>query len=254
MHAALAACRQEVADWESPQRWHWHLQTLPDAHGIVAALRQEIGGTPLSNLARRPDRLSVAVVTAGDPGRAVAIAARFLRATGNAPADIHLVVGGAHPSVAVVPSGAANLELLDWPGNGVKAFRYFGHGFDLPAPGDPEWRAVRGALAGFDILIVASESLLPFLAEWRAQGTRIAVYHDRGGWPVQADRLIPAFEHAIDHVLVETAEEGEARGAGHSWHEVHRLAGMTEICGRNRRPCTFGTAYRGWRRHTRETA
>ncbi|KMO36682.1 hypothetical protein VQ03_20180 [Methylobacterium tarhaniae] len=206
LRATLATCRQEVSRWEPPQRWHWQLRTLPDARGIVEALRREIGGAPLSNLARRPDRPCLAVATADDPGEAVRTAARFLRATGSAPADIHLVLGGRGPGLVAVPSGATHLELLDWPESGAGAFRYFGQSFDLPPPDDPEWRSVRGALAGFDTLLVTTERLLPFLAEWRAKGTRIAVYQDPAGWPARADRLILAFEHAIDIVLVDTGE------------------------------------------------
>ncbi len=53
---------QEVADWEPPQRWQLASADASDARGIVAGLRREIGGTPpLSNLARRPDRLCLGV-------------------------------------------------------------------------------------------------------------------------------------------------------------------------------------------------
>ncbi len=104
---------------------------------------------------------------------------------------------------------SSNLELLDWPGTEEQAFRYFGQGV-RPAGAGRSRVARRPRRAGRLRLSssLATDAPVAVLAEWRAQGTRIVVYQDRDSWPAQADRLIPAFEHAIDDVLVETAGEG----------------------------------------------
>ncbi|MCJ2074444.1 glycosyltransferase family 2 protein [Methylobacterium sp. E-016] len=206
------ACQSEGSKWELPTRWHWQTRTLADSRELVEALRAEIGGAPLSNVARGAQRRPFCLVADRDP-HALVDAAEWLLGAKPPNVDLCLTLCGEPDSTLVEgDERVASLEILQLPEVAPSDFRYLGDPFELPAPGAAEWREVRGCLAGYAAIMVGMPRLFPLLAEWRAGGTRTLVYQPAGGVHRADHRLILAFEHVIDHVLVAT--EAEARWLG----------------------------------------
>ncbi|GBU18941.1 MULTISPECIES: glycosyltransferase family A protein [unclassified Methylobacterium] len=207
---ALADCRAGTADWERPTRWHWQSLTLPTAEETLTFLQTELRGAPLSNTARQPDGRSVAIVsTAPLPGIAGRVASR-LAAAGVAP---HLLLYGPVDLRAGGLDAAASLDRLDLPPEQPSDFRYFGASFELPEADDTAWDPIRGALAGYDILVVAHPRLYPLMSGLRERGTAIAVLRCPEEGARSGDRRILAFEHAIDRLCVDDRSEAERLSA-----------------------------------------
>lgn len=206
----LLLCREERIGWEAPTRWHWQTLTLPAPEGIVAFLRGEIRGAPLSNVVRGAGRRTLCLVAEAAPSpEAIALAERAV-ADG---LEVHLVLAG-RPGAEPPLAAAASVDILELPPAQPSNYRYFGHGFELPPPEDEAWREVRGALAGHDLLAVESPRLYPLLAEIRAQGTRTLVVAS-GEADAGAENALLAFEHAIDRLVTgspESAGRLSARG------------------------------------------
>ena len=206
---ALDLCREETRDWERPERWHWQTVTLPDAAGLVAYLRREVRGGPLSNVARPAGGRSLCLAADAAALAQAAPFAAFCAGRG-LPFHLALVGGEAGPDALAPFRAAAGIDFVDIPEPQPSPFRYFGQGFELPSGEDEAWSGVRGALAGHDLLVCAAPRLFPLLAGLRAQGTRTLVPLAPG---LPGHRLVLAFEHAIDAVLAPTREEAERLSA-----------------------------------------
>ncbi|PIU07221.1 MAG: hypothetical protein COT56_05820 [Methylobacterium sp. CG09_land_8_20_14_0_10_71_15] len=108
---------------------------------------------------------------------------------------------------------AASLDRLDLPPEQPSDFRYFGASFELPEADDTAWDPIRGALAGYDILVVAHPRLYPLMSGLRERGTAIAVLRCPEEGARSGDRRILAFEHAIDRLCVDDRSEAERLSA-----------------------------------------
>lgn len=196
----LAACRAETAGWERPLRWHWQTVTLPTGTELVEELRTRIGGMPLANVARRPGFASVCCIASGEATALLDLAERVAEARLGQPAALHLVTldGGAPPRAVL--DRVASYDTLTIPED-ERPFRFHGRAFSLPPPDAAGWRGIRGALAGFDAVLVEEPHLFFLSAEWRAQGGRsFAVLRETSAPDGKLD-LILAFEHALDNLF-----------------------------------------------------
>ncbi|WP_162560665.1 glycosyltransferase family 2 protein [Methylobacterium durans] len=205
---ALLTCRTAVGRSEPPKRWHWQTRTLFDAAELVETLRTEIGGAPLSNLARGSGQRLLGLVLDEHSLQGLAVARGLSGPRGSDPTRVHLLHCGPLAGLAerVDLCEVESLDGLTLPEPGKRAFRFHGEPFDLPEPDDPAWREIRGALAGFDTILIGVPRLFPILAECRAKGTRTIVYRPEGGWPDHDTRLVLAFEHATDALIVESED------------------------------------------------
>ncbi|WP_336488149.1 glycosyltransferase family 2 protein [Methylobacterium nigriterrae] len=221
-------CRSEREGWEKPARWHWQTITLPDSRELVETLRSEIGGAPLSNVVRENAIPTYCLVTEHDPDEVVSAAEALACGQAMEHVQLHLVaVGNSNNPDASVLRRVHSLDFLTLPQSGQHGFRFLGQAFDLPPPNDRPWQQVRGVLAGFDTIIVTVPRLFPLLAEWRAHGTRTIVLQPSTGWKRSENRLILAFEHATDNLLVTTDDDARwLTGHGYPTSKIEVLPGL----------------------------
>lgn len=198
----LAHCREESRGWERPERWHWQTVTLPDSAGLVSYLRREIRGAPLSTISRAPGVRTLCLAADAGTLAAAAPLAAFCTERGLA---LHVVLLAPAPDLAALEPfrSAASFDLVTLPTPTTAPFRYFGQGIELPEPDDAAWDEMRGALAGYDVLLCASPRLFSLLADIRKGGTRTLVVAQPDAFASPgADQVLLAFEHAMDGLVL----------------------------------------------------
>lgn len=208
LRRSLQICRTAADQSELPRRWHWQARTLFDGAELVETLRTEVGGAPLSNLAREAGRRLLGLALDRHALAGLGAVRGLCGSRGSDTVRLHLLHCGslAELSDRAELSEVDSLDELALPEPGRRPFQFHGQPFDLPEPDDPAWREIRGALAGFDTILIGVPRLFPLLAECRAKGARTIIYRPEVGWPDYDARILLAFEHATDALIVESEE------------------------------------------------
>jgi hypothetical protein len=206
--ATLHTCLREIAGWERPRRWRWQGATLADSRELLGILRDDLGGAPLSNITRDSSHHPLCIVT--DKHLAECLDAidtynfKQDQITKN-PCLVYCDESTEELTNAV--SRVWSLDLMQLPDAQASDFLFLGHTFELPPLDDANWREIRGVLAGFESILVTMPRLFPLLAEWRERGTRTLVLIPSHGFEPAGIRMVLAFEHVIDQLLVQRADQ-----------------------------------------------